>query len=82
MSDSGQVFRSIEERILDAAAACSPDLRERLACCAHEVWSGWMRFLFSRCEEYVKGDGIHIPQSQVYRWRRQTNTPYANLPEG
>lgn len=54
--------------------------RERLAAYAHEAWSGWMRYLFEKCNEV--GDGCYeIPSWAVKRWERQASTPYANLPE-
>jgi hypothetical protein len=54
------------------------DLRERLATLCHEQWSGWMRYLFSKCVNPVEPDigTIVIPKWAVYRWRRQMETPY------
>ena len=64
--------------------------REALAAYAHEAWSGWMKYLFSKTERlngravveggYVR-DGAVIPLGSVERWKRQMNTPYADLPE-
>lgn len=56
------------------------DLREKLAAYAHEAWSGWMRYLFSRSEHGLTGRET-IPAELVKRWARQMNTPYADLPE-
>jgi len=49
-------------------------LREILADLAHQQWSGWMRYMLKRLEE---------PDPQVWldRWRRQMETPYAELCE-
>jgi hypothetical protein len=37
--------------------------------------------LVAQCEEYVEGDGIHMPRWCVERWSRQMNAPYADLSE-
>lgn len=56
------------------------DKREALAAYAHEAWSGWMQYMFS------KGT-IHddftwtMPVSLLGRWQRQMRTAYADLPE-
>lgn len=55
------------------------ELREQLAALAHEQWSGWVRYQFSKCEE--RGDGRLIPPWAVERWMRQMQTVYADLPE-
>lgn len=62
------------------------ETRERLAEYAHEAWSGWMRYLFSKCMDDSEFDGQLkgtqvIPAWAVERWTRQMNTPYAELPE-
>lgn len=55
------------------------ETREALAEYAHEAWSGWMRYMFSKCNDW---DGVLlIPSESVARWQRQMNTPYADLPE-
>ena len=56
------------------------DKTEALAALAHEQWSGWMRYLFSKTTEDVSGGAV-IPRSLVERWRRQMSTPYDALPE-
>ena len=53
--------------------------REQLAEYAHEAWSGWMKYLFSKCEK--KKDKLIIPAWAVQRWTRQSIMPYAFLPE-
>lgn len=56
------------------------EIRERLADYAHEAWSGWMRYLFSR--SLKESDGcVLIPSELVERWTRQMNTPYTQLPD-
>lgn len=67
------------------------EIREALADYAHEAWAGWMRYLFSKCEEHtvarlLAGPGdepVHqiIPMECVQRWQRQMVTPYAELSE-
>ena len=56
-------------------------VREGLAAYAHEAWSGWMRYLFEKSQDNNDGT-VTIPAWAVERWRRQMNTPYADLPEG
>lgn len=54
-------------------------LREKLAEYAHEAWSRWMRYLFSK--SIVNSDGsVTIPTSLVKRWARQMDTDYPMLP--
>jgi len=53
-------------------------LREKLANLCHEQWSGWMKYLFSKCELTWK-DGVHIPIEYAERWQRQMETPYSKL---
>lgn len=61
-------------------------LREGLAEYAHEAWSGWMKYLFSKCERdvLVTDSGLVmrciIPKWAVDRWQRQMTTSYADLP--
>lgn len=53
--------------------------RETLAAYAHEAWSGWMEYLFSKTSPAPAGQVI--PLASVQRWSRQMRTPYADLPE-
>lgn len=63
-------------------------IREKLADYAHRAWSGWMSYLLLKCEEFdifdeETGDCrtvTAIPDRLVERWRRQMDTPYAELP--
>lgn len=58
------------------------DLREKLAELCHEQWSGWMKYLFSKCNDHPAGTGaLVMPAWAVERWRRQMNTPYRELSE-
>ena len=54
-------------------------LRECLAEYAHNAWSGWMEYMFSKCQEVDVG--IFVPAQAYERWSRQKNTAYADLPE-
>ena len=57
-----------------------PSARERLASLAHEQWSGWMEYLFSKCVFNLDGTAT-IPKWAVERWQRQMNTIYSLLDE-
>ena len=69
--------------------ASQEKLREPLAKYAHEAWSGWVQYMFSKFEPPVpttysgRGRWVHLrlPTALYERWRRQMNTPYADLPE-
>lgn len=55
-------------------------LRETLADQQHEIWSHWMRYLFT--QGTMNDDGsFTIPAEKVARWKRQMQTPYAELTE-
>lgn len=54
------------------------NVREQLADLAHQQWSGWMDYLFSKC--IINSDGTAtIPKWAVDRWKRQVETPYSAL---
>jgi hypothetical protein len=55
-------------------------LREALAEYAHEAWSGWMKYLFTKGTFNEDGTWT-MPKWAVERWTRQMGTPYAGLPE-
>lgn len=66
------------------ASARVKEDRERLAELAHEQWSEWMRYMFSKCIPEIDewGDAkYYIPKWAVDRWTRKLNTPYKDLPE-
>ena len=61
-------------------------MKEKLADLCHEQWSGWMKYMFSKCfaekGQYDPETGnLIIPKWAVDRWRRQMTTPYAELSE-
>jgi len=58
-------------------------IREELAELCHEQWSGWMKYLFSKCVSPIEPNTgtVVIPAWAVERWERQMNTPYKDLSE-
>lgn len=63
------------------------EVREELAAYAHEAWSGWMEYMFSKCQiDAVSFTGIGqvkvtVPIELYNRWVFQMKTSYADLPE-
>ena len=62
-------------------------MREKLAAHAHEMWSGWMRYLFSKSrtvrlqhEAVLQKGDVVIPKAYAERWKRQMKTYYHRLP--
>ncbi len=53
-------------------------IREILADLCHQQWSGWMKYLFSKGVFNENGTWT-MPAWAVDRWKKQMNTPYANL---
>ena len=54
--------------------------RENIAAKQHEIWSHWMKYLFSTA--VLNKDGsVTISAEKVARWTRQLETRYYNLPE-
>lgn len=53
---------------------------EQVADYAHESWSHWMRYLFSKSCKQSDGSVV-IPAELVARWQRQKETPYHALSE-
>lgn len=53
-------------------------IREILADLCHQQWSGWMEYLFSK-GIFNKDGTWTMPAWAVDRWKKQMNTPYANL---
>ncbi len=63
-------------------------LEEEFAELAHDQWSNWMRYLFSKCDSTMPNtlsaldnDSLIIPAEFVERWTRQMDTPYSELSE-
>lgn len=78
-----QANPTVEPKLAALVADCKGKMdaqREALAAYAHEAWAGWMRYLFEKGD--VQGGGGHtIRPSDVERWQRQMEMPYAELPE-
>ena len=55
-------------------------LREKLADVQHDIWSHWMRWMFSVGTFNADGTWI-MPAEKVQQWQRQMNTPYSELSE-
>jgi len=53
---------------------------DKLADVQHGIWSHWMEYLFSVCQEYGDGNMV-IPKEKVERWKRQMKTSYSELSE-
>ena len=53
---------------------------ELLAEFAHNQWSGWMKYLFSKGKMNIDGTWT-MPKWAVQRWQKQMNTKYADLSE-
>jgi hypothetical protein len=46
----------------------------------HQIWSDWMKYLFSICEHHQDGR-YTIPTVLARRWQQQILTPYSALSE-
>jgi len=60
----------------------SDEFRDKFAALCHEQWSGWMKYLFNRCDRPIVSeyqDGVLVPRPFVERWQRQMRTRYADL---
>ena len=55
-------------------------MREILAAHAHNMWSGWMKYLYTKGCLNMDGSFL-IEANSMKRWIRQMNTPYSDLPE-
>jgi len=55
---------------------------EKFATYSHDAWGGWMKYLFSQCQEKLNNGSVIIPIDLMERWKRQMQCPYHLLPEG
>ena len=55
-------------------------MREKLASLQHDIWSHWMKYLFSCCEKTNSGNYL-IPKDKVNYWGRQMKLKYNKLAE-
>lgn len=81
---------TLEPLSSDAVLSEVSALQEELAAFAHKQWSGWMKYLFSKCEtmtgNYDKENReivltATIPSWACVRWSRQMQTEYDDLSE-
>jgi hypothetical protein len=78
--EDGHTWLELSDLLLSFGPIERDELRERFAALAHEQWSGWMQYLFSKGA--LNEDGTWtMPAWAVERWSRQMNTPYTDLPE-
>jgi len=56
-------------------------MREQLANLCHSQWSGWLEYMFSKCDSTtpLEDSSLIIPAEFVKRWKRQMETPYSEL---
>ena len=55
-------------------------VREQLAAYAHDAWSGWMEYLFSKSTQNKDGT-VTIPKWAADRWKKQVAIQYMYLTE-
>jgi hypothetical protein len=55
-------------------------MREILSDVSHDIWSHWMRWMFS-VGTFNSDGSWTMPAEKVQRWQRQMNTAYVDLPE-
>ena len=64
----------------DPTARPGSELREPLADVSHDIWSHWMRWMFTTGA--FNDDGTWtMPAALVERWKRQMETSYTELTE-
>ncbi|HXG65305.1 MAG TPA: hypothetical protein VNO70_09360 [Blastocatellia bacterium] len=56
------------------------EIREAIAAAQHEIWSHWMRHLFT-CGEFDEAGNFILPREVAQHWQRQMRTPYQKLSE-
>lgn len=55
------------------------DVIQVLAAVQHEIWSHWMRYMFTCGETDVETGVWTMPAVKVERWKHQMETPYSDL---
>lgn len=61
--------------------ASNNEAREALADVSHDIWSHWMRWMFT-VGTFNEDGTWTMPAAKVERWQRQMNMAYAELTEG
>lgn len=54
--------------------------KKKMAEIQHDIWSHWMRFMFS-CGTFDENGDWVMPKQKAERWQRQMNTKYQDLSE-
>ena len=76
--EADRVFLDLSDLLLAFGPHDRATMRDRLAALAHEQWSGWMKYQFSKGRQN-KNSTWTMPAWAVERWMRQMNTPYSDL---
>lgn len=58
-----------------------PDTREKLAEYAHAAWTGWMKYMFAKFQDWDENGNIQLSPYYLKCWLRQMDTEYHDLPE-
>ncbi len=82
-----KAMEALDLMFLEMDANNLADVIQVLAAVQHEIWSHWMRYMFTQGKQehlYSKGETYEydwiMPADKVERWKRQMNTPYFDLP--
>lgn len=70
------MVEAVDPIIADKSTA----LRESLSDVSHDIWSSWMRWMFT-VGTFNEDGTWTMPTGLVERWRRQMETPYTELSE-
>lgn len=61
------------------AGKFTKEMREQIAELCHEQWSGWIRYMFGKCNATTLLGKLIIPEWGVRKWNQQSCTPYNKL---
>jgi hypothetical protein len=78
--EDGHTWLELSDLLLSFGPIERDALREQFAALAHEQWSGWMRYMWSKATPNEDGT-LTLPAWAVERWARQMSTAYTELPE-
>ena len=45
----------------------------------HDIWSHWMKYMFTQCEPSGPNGTLVIPRNLEERWKKQMNTSFYDL---
>jgi hypothetical protein len=84
--DVASIVNSIVGNILDYEDNQKKYLNEEKANKQHQIWSHWMRYMFTQCDfglpsvlSSMENGSCIIPKEKVDRWIKQMNTDYKDL---